>query len=201
MTNDYLAAPPFSVPVTATLERAQLIELLAAAMQATGLLETPAPAAALRWIDTFATAYSRSFATIGAALPLVRELRAEAILVPALALEKLRDRQVLFFLDTVSQYVDDQAELRDLPLARDLREIAREFGLAPGDALWAVRMALTGAQDGPPLELLFPLLGHDRIMIRIGAIASHLLHGRGLEPIKYGPGGVPFEPLRGVRPA
>jgi hypothetical protein len=123
------------------------------------------------------------------------------VIVPALALEKLRNRQVLFFLDTVSQYVDDQAELRDLPLAQDLRVIASEFGLAFEDALWAVRMALTGAESGPPLELLFPLLGHDRIMIRIGAINSHLLHGRGLEPIAFGPGGKPFEPLRGTRPA
>jgi hypothetical protein len=201
MTNDYLAAPPFDVPVDAALERPQHLALLAAAMQATGLLETPAPAAALRWIDTFATAYARSYATIGAALPLVAALRAEAVVVPALALEKLRNRQVLFFLDTVSQYVDDQAELRDLPLAQDLRVLASEFGLAFDDALWAVRMALTGAESGPPLEALFPLLGHDRIMIRIGAINSHLLHGRGLEPIKYGPGGKPFEPLGGTRPA
>ena len=128
-------------------------------------------------------------------------MRAEAIVVPALALEKLRNRQVLFFLDTVSQYVDDQPELRDLPLALDLPVMATEFGLALEDALWAVRMALTGAEDGPPLELLFPLLGHDRIMIRIGAINSHVLHGRGLEPIKFGPGGKPFEPISGTRPA
>jgi hypothetical protein len=59
---------------------------------------------------------------------------------------------------------------------------------------------LTGQKTGPPLELLFPLLGHDRILIRIGAINSMLLHGRGLEPIQYGPGGVPFEPIRGTRP-
>jgi hypothetical protein len=201
MTNDYLAAPPFNVPTGGALERPDHLALLAAAMQAAGFLETPAPAAALRWIDTFATAYAPSYATIGAALPFVAELRAEAVIVPALALEKLRNRQVLFFLDTVSQYVDDQAELRDLPLAQDLRVIASEFGLAFEDALWAVRMALTGAESGPPLELLFPLLGHDRIMIRIGAINSHLLHGRGLEPIAFGPGGKPFEPLRGTRPA
>ena len=200
MTNDKLAAPPFDVPVDATLERPKLCELLAEAMQATGLLETPAPAAALRWIDTFVTAYSQSFATVGAALPFVRELRAEAIVVPALALEKLRNRQVLFFLDTVSQYVDDQPELRDLPLAQDLQIIASEFGLAFEDGHWAVRMALTGSEHGPPLELLFPLLGHDRIMMRIGAINSHLLHGRGLEPITVGPGGKPFVPLSGTRP-
>ena len=201
MTNDYLAAAPFDVRVDAALGRPELNELLAAAMQATGLLETPAPPAALRWIDTFATAYAQSFSTVGAALPLVAELRAEAIVVPALALEKLRNRQVLFFLDTVSQYVDDQPELRDLPLALDLQVIATEFGLAFDDALWAVRMALTGAEQGPPLELLFPLLGHDRIMMRIGAINSHVLHGRGLEPIKFGPGGTPFEPISGTRPA
>ncbi len=58
-------------------------------------------------------------------------------------------------------------------------------------------MALTGKTEGPPLELLFPLLGHDRILIRAGAVSSKLLHGRGLEPIAFGPDGAPFEPLRG----
>jgi hypothetical protein len=198
---DRLSNPPFNVRVDASLSHAALCERIGEAMQATGLLETPAPPAALRWIDTFATAFAGKFDTIAEALPLVAELRREAIVVPALALEKLRNRQVLFFLDTVSQYVDDQAELRELPLAADLRVIAEEFGLAYDDALWAVRMALTGVAEGPALELLFPLLGHDRIMMRIGAISSHLLHGRGLEPIKYGPGGVPFVPLEGHRPA
>jgi len=200
MTDDDFAAPPLHVRVDSTLSRAQLTRLLAEAMQAKGFLEMPAPAAALRWIETFADAYGGTFETIGDALPLVAELRAEAIVVPALDLEKLRNRQVLFFLDTVSQYVDDQAELRDLPLAADLREIASEFGLAFEDALWSVRMALTGQTAGAPLELLFPLLGHDRIMMRIGAVNSHLLHGRGLEPIAFGPGGKPFQPLGGTRP-
>ena len=62
-------------------------------------------------------------------------------------------------------------------------------GSRTADAFAAVRMALTGREEGPPLELLFPLLGHDRIMIRVGAVSSRLLHGRGLEPIAYGPGG------------
>jgi len=34
--------------------------------------------------------------------------------------------------------------------------------------------------------------------MRIGAVNSHLLHGRGLEPIKYGPGGEPFQTLGAV---
>ena len=194
-------APPYSVPVAATLPPAELRDLVGEAMQATGLLEDPAPPAALRWIETFLLAYRSQLATVGDALPLVAELRAEAVIVPALPLEKLRSRQVLFFLDTVSQYVDDQAELRGLALEHDLVEIAREFGLESGDARWAVRMALTGRDDGPPLELLFPLLGHDRIMMRIGAVNSHLLHGRGLEPIKYGPGGTSFQPLQTHKPA
>ena len=128
-------------------------------------------------------------------------LREESVTIPALELERLRNRQVLFFLDAVSQYVDAQAELRELPLANDLPAIASEFGIAKADAFHAVRMALTGRHDGPPLTLLFPLLGHDRIMIRIGAVNSHILHGRGLEPIKYGPGGVPFETIHATRPA
>jgi hypothetical protein len=167
------------------------------AMQSRGLLGDPAPAAALRWIDTFLEAYGDRAKSAEEALPLVAALRAEACTIPALELERLRSREVLFFLDSVGQYVDHQAELRGLPLERDLSAIADEFGLSHEDALWAVRMALTGEPHGPPLALLFPLLGHDRILIRIGAVSSRLLHGRGLEPIKYGPGGEPFEPIKG----
>lgn len=159
------------------------------------------PPAAWRWIETLLAAYGERIATPQDALPFVAALRAESVVVPALELERLRSRAVLFFLDTVSQYVDHQPELRNLPLQHDLIEIAREFGLAPEDALWAVRMALTGRHDGPQLELLFPLLGHDRILIRIGAISSHLLHGRGLEPIPFGPDGKPFTPIQGHKPA
>lgn len=175
-------------------------EELAGAMQRWGYLEDPAPEAALKWIDTFLEAYGSGLNALDDARPIVADLRAEACTVPALELERLRTREVLFFLDTVSQYVDSQPELRGLPLSNDLAEMASEFGISPSDATFAVRMALTGKTGGPPLELLFPLLGHDRILIRIGAVNSMLLHGRGLEPIKYGPGGVPFEPIRGKRP-
>lgn len=177
-----------------------LAQLLASAMQRAGLLEDPVPDAARRWIATFLAAYGSAFATLGDALRIAADLRAEATLVPALELERLRNRQVVFYLDAVGQYVDAQPELRQLPLAHDLPEIAREFGLTNEDAFAALRMALCGSRSGPPLELLFPLLGHDRILIRIGAISSHLLHGRGLEPIKYGPGGVPFETIAAQRP-
>jgi hypothetical protein len=194
-----LTEPPFNASVALT-PRAELCELLGEAMQRVGLLEAPAPSAALRWIETFLEAYASGLVTVGDALPVVQALRAEAVLIPALALEKLRGRQVLFFLDTVGQYVDDQAELRGLPLASDLAAIADEFGLAHDDALWATRMALTAQPEGPPLELLFPLLGHDRILMRIGAVNSHLLHGRGLEPIAYGPDGKPFVPLGTTKP-
>jgi len=174
--------------------------LLADAMQAYGFLESPPPPAALRWVDTFVEAYAGQTATLRAALEDVAELRAEATTVPALELERLRTRQVLFFIDTVSQYVDRQNELRGLPLSADVPIMASEFGIAPDDAMHALRMALTGKADGPPFELLFPLLGHDRIMMRIGAVNSHILHGRGLETIPYGPGGVPFEPIAAQRP-
>src|SRR5579884_1510936 len=149
-------------------------EELAAAMQRWGFLEDPAPAAALRWIDTFIDAFGAGLSQIEDARPLVAELRAEACVIPALELERLRNRQVLFFLDSVSQYVDRQPELRGLPLDNDVPAIASEFGIAPADAFAALRMALTGRADGPPLELLFPLLGHDRIMMRIGAVNSHI---------------------------
>ncbi|HET6895153.1 MAG TPA: hypothetical protein VFH72_07230 [Candidatus Baltobacteraceae bacterium] len=175
-------------------------ESLAAAMQRWGFLEDPAPQAALRWVDTFLEAFGEQLAGVDDARPHVAELRAEACVIPALELERLRTREVLFFLDTVGQYVDSQPELRGLPLEHDLTEMAREFGIEATDAQYAVRMAVTGKKAGPPLELLFPLLGHDRILIRIGAVNSHLLHGRGLQPIQYGPGGVPFEPIHGKRP-
>ena len=86
--------------------------------------ERPAPPAALRWIETFLEAYGPGLATVGDALPLVRALRAEAVTIPALQLERLRSRQVLFFLDTVGQYVDDQPELRGLPLAPTMRRFS-----------------------------------------------------------------------------
>jgi hypothetical protein len=173
---------------------------LAAAMQRAGLLEDPVPPAAERWIATFIAAFGERVDSLEDALAEVRRLRDESTIVPALELERLRTRQAVFFLDAVSQYVDAQPELRDLPLAADLPVIAGEFGIAGDDALAAVRMALTGRVDGPPLELLFPLLGHDRILIRIGAVSSRLLHGRGLEPIAYGPGGAPFETIPARKP-
>lgn len=183
------------------MSEAERVEAVREVMQATGYLETPAPPAALRWIETFVAAYGDAFDRPGDAVPLIDALRAESARVPAAFLERLRTRQVLFFLDAVGQYVDHAPELRDLPLAHDVPAIAQSFGIAPDDALWAVRVALTGAESGPPLERILPLLGHDRILIRIGAVASHLLHGRGLEPIPYGPGGVPFETLPSTRPA
>jgi hypothetical protein len=169
-------------------------------MQRWGFLEDPPPPAALRWVETFIAAYGPTIERVEDARAQIAALRAEACTIPALELERLRSRDVLFFLDSVGQYVDDQPELRDLPLEHDLAAIAAEFGLSAGDASAAVRMALTATASGPPLELLFPLLGHDRILIRIGAVNSHLLHGRGLKPIAFGPDGRPFEPVRGRRP-
>ena len=182
------------------LPRAPARALLAQSMQRAGLLEDPVPEPADRWIETFLDAFGQEVPTLGDALVQIAALREESVTLPALELERLRNRQVLFFLDAVAQYVDAQPELRGLPLADDLPAIASEFGLARADALAAVRMALTGTHAGPPLELIFPLLGHDRIMIRIGAVSSHILHGRGLEPIKYGPGGVPFETIQATPP-
>lgn len=176
-------------------------DALTQAMQRWGFLETPAPPAALRWIDTFLDAYGERVQTIDEAFAPISALRAESCVIPALELERLRTRSVLFFLDSVGQYIDHQPELRGLPLEHDLAAIASEFGIAAPDAQDAVRMALTGERSGPPLEQLFPLLGHDRMLIRIGAVNSRLLHGRGLEPIRFGPDGKPFEPIQShVRP-
>jgi hypothetical protein len=179
-----------------TLTRAQVLT----AMQRWGFLEDPAPDAALRWIDTFIEAYGERVNHVDDAFALVAALRAESCVIPALELERLRTRHVLFFLDSVGQYIDHTEELRGLPLAHDIPAIAQEFGIGATDALAAVRMALTGEREGPPLELLFPLLGHDRMLIRIGAVNSRLLHGRGLEPIQYGPDGKPFETIDASRP-
>jgi hypothetical protein len=175
-------------------------EELVTAMQRWGFLEAPAPEAALRWIDTFLEAYGARLAQIDDAFPLIGALRAESCIIPALELERLRTRSVLFFLDAVGQYVDHQPELRGLPLTHDLPAIADEFGISAEDALAATRMALTGEKEGPPLELLFPLLGHDRMLIRVGAVNSRLLHGRGLEPIQFGPDGKPFAPIESTKP-
>ena len=190
----------FNARALRALPRERYRALIAERMQRAGLLEDPVPPAAERWIETFLDAFGEEVHTLGEALEQIAALRAEAVTVPALELERLRNRHVLFFLDAVSQYVDDQPELRGLPLAHDVRAIAEEFGIAKDDAFGALRMALTGTHEGPPLTLLFPLLGHERIMIRIGAISSHILHGRGLEPIKFGPGGVPFETIQPARP-
>ena len=190
----------FNARALRALSREAYHALIATAMQRARLLEDPAPEPAHRWIETFLDAFGAEVHTVGEALEAIAALRDESVTIPALELERLRTRQVVFFLDAVSQYVDDQPELRDLPLAADLPQIAAEFGLSKEDALQAVRMALTGTHDGPPLVLLFPLLGHDRIMIRIGAVSSHILHGRGLEPIKYGPGGVPFQTIPSAQP-
>ena len=173
---------------------------LAAAMQRWGFLEEPVPPAALRWIETFVEAYGEKLQSVDDAFAVVAALRAESCVITALELERLRTRAVLFFLDSVGQYIDHQPELRGLPLEHDLSAIAQEFGIVPDDARYAVRMALTGEREGPALELLFPLLGHDRMLIRIGAVNSRLLHGRGLEPIRYGPGGEPFEPIPSEKP-
>lgn len=175
-------------------------DALAALMQRWHLLEDPIPAAARTWIATFLEAYRPQLATLEDARPFVEALREESCIVPALELERLRSRTVLFYLDSVAQYVDAAEELRGLPLEHDLVEIAKEFGITAADALSAVRVALTGKREGPALELLFPLLGHDRILMRVGAINSHLLHGRGLVPIAYGPDGKPFEPMHGTKP-
>jgi hypothetical protein len=173
---------------------------LAAAMQRWGFLEDPAPPAALRWIETFLEAHGPTVQRVDDAFAPIAALRAESCTIPALELERLRSRDVLFFLDSVGQYVDHQPELRGLALGHDLPAIADEFGISANDAMAAVRMALTGQKEGPSLDLLFPLLGHDRILIRIGAVNSRLLHGRGLEPIAFGPDGKPFEPIHGAKP-
>ena len=182
------------------LPRSEYVAMLVAAMQQAGVLADPNEPGALAWIETFLDAYGEEIHTIADALPLIQKLRDLTVVLPALELERLRNIQVLFYLDSVSQYVNSLAELRDLPLSKTLPAIADEFGIKKKDAFQAIRMALMGELHGPPLPLLFPLLGHDRILARIGQISSHLLHGRGLEPIAFGPDGKPFETIQPSQP-
>jgi hypothetical protein len=120
------------------ITRAQLLT----AMQRWGFLEDPAPDAALRWIDTFLEAYGDRLAHVDDAFTYIADLRAESCVIPALELERLRTRSVLFFLDSVGQYIDHQPELRGLPLAHDIPAIGAhwtEGRATAGAALSAAR--------------------------------------------------------------
>ncbi|HEY5341193.1 MAG TPA: hypothetical protein VIK27_09225, partial [Candidatus Aquilonibacter sp.] len=89
---------------------------VALAMQRWGFLEDPAPPAALRWVETFVEAYGSQIEGADDAYAPIAALRAESCVIPALELERLRTRSVLFFLDSVGQYIDHQPELRGLDL-------------------------------------------------------------------------------------
>jgi len=121
-------------------------------MQRWGFLEPSPPAAALRWIDAFLDAYGWRIDGIEAARPFVAALRAESCTIPALELERLRSRDVLFFLDAFGQHVDHHEELRGMQVEHDAIEIGAELGLSAQDTLYSLRMALTGESDGPPLD-------------------------------------------------
>src|ERR1700691_3730336 len=96
----------YNISVALCTDNEQTRAELGSAMQRVGLLEDPIPKAAQRWIVTFLEAYGPALDDIPAALVEIAALRAEATTVPAIALERLRTRQVLFFLDAVAQYVD-----------------------------------------------------------------------------------------------
>ena len=55
----------------------------------------------------------------------------------ALELERLRTRNVLFFLDSVGQHVDHLPELRGLAIDRDVAEIGSEFGIVVDEISFA----------------------------------------------------------------
>jgi len=158
------------------------------------------PAGFEKWVSTFIDAYGEGLETIGDAIPIARALRAETVVIPARRLEELRDRNVLYYLDSVRQYVYDidrerarqgVRTLHDLPLSQDLPVLAAEYGIKKKDAFRYVRLALTGEDHGPPLNLLFPLLGAARIDIRLAEATRHILHGRGLEKIEFDERGRP----------
>ena len=173
---------------------------LAAAMQRWGFLEDPAPARRVT-LDRrrFSKRTANGVTTVDDALPLVAALRAESCTIPALELgaAALARRAVLHRLGRAvrrrsARTARSSARSAILPAIADGVRHRRATTRSPRCAWRSPARA-----EGPPLELLFPLLGHDRILIRIGAVSSKLLHGRGLEPIAFGPDGAPFEPIRG----
>ena len=176
-----------------TITRAQLLT----AMQRWGFLEDPRPPPALRWIDTFIEAYRRQACEASTMrLRYVAALRAEACVIPALELERLAHaRRCCSFSMPSGSTSTISPNCAACRWRTTFRRSPTSSASPTSDAFAAVRMALTGEKEGPPLELLFPLLGHDRILIRVGAVSSRLLHGRGLEPIKFGPDGEPFETI------
>ncbi|HVA38258.1 MAG TPA: glutamate--tRNA ligase [Candidatus Dormibacteraeota bacterium] len=186
------------------LPRAELERMLADAFRHAGLVQLAEgdafPAGFERWVSTFVDAYGEGLETAADAVPIARDLRAESAVIPARRLEELRDRNVLYYLDSVRQYVFDVDReraregirtLHDLPLSQDLPVLAAEYGLKKKDAFRYVRLALTGEEHGAPLNLLFPLLGAARIDIRLADATRHVLHGRGLEKIEFDERGRP----------
>ena len=177
-------------------------EEIAEAMMRTGFFgdDEAVPQPAWLWIDTFIEAYrDHGVRTPEEALREIAALRAESVIVPALELERLRSRQAIFYLDAVGQYVDDQPELRGLPLSHDLLEIAKEFGLTPDDALWAVRMALTGQSEGlvgVALPALRATITHPHAHRRNFFTFAARARIKSLSKYRLAGGGEPFTPLR-----
>ncbi|MDE2571204.1 MAG: hypothetical protein KGM44_01615, partial [bacterium] len=191
------------------LPRAELEGRIIQALGEAGLVQVVAgdafPAGFERWVATFVEAYGEGLEAIADAVPIARRLREESVVIPARRLEELRDRNVLYYLDSVRQYVFDADRrrahegvhtLHDLPLSQDLPVLAAEYGLKKKDAFRFVRLALTGEEHGAPLNLLFPLLGAARIDIRLADATRHILHGRGLERIEFDERGRPIRSRR-----
>lgn len=135
------------------LPRERLAQLLMDSMQQWGYTESP------EWIELFIDAYGEELQTIAQARPLIAELRADHVDVPAAERDLLADESVQKLLAAVAASADPRA----------IPEVAQRFGVEKKRAYHAVRVALTGHEKGAPLAQLFPLLGKERIRARIEA--------------------------------
>jgi len=138
------------------LPRDRFAALLSEAMQRWGFRETPA------WIELFLDAYGEELQTIAQARPLVAELCADHVDIPAAEEGLLADADVQRLLATLGAS----------PEPRAIPELAQQAGVEKKRAYHAVRIALTGHEKGAPLALIFQLLGKERIRARIEAAGN-----------------------------
>jgi nondiscriminating glutamyl-tRNA synthetase len=139
------------------LPRARMLELLRDAMQRWGYSQAP------EWIELFLDAYGEELQTLAQARPLVADILANEIVLPAEERETFADPAIASLLAALAESPGDP---RSIPAQ------AERFGVEKKRAYHAVRVALTGHERGAPLALLFPLLGEARIRTRLAAAGS-----------------------------
>ncbi|MBV8151708.1 MAG: glutamate--tRNA ligase [Candidatus Eremiobacteraeota bacterium] len=154
----------FNARALRKLPREKMLALLEAAARRWGFEVERA------WLETFLDAYGEELQTIEQARPHMAALLAEAAPVAPLEAERLHDPPVVALLEALDEYVAGHEDLHGLPLSRDIPALGERSGVAKKEAYHCVRLALSGQQQGPPLVLLFPLLGRERILRRLDAL-------------------------------